>query len=200
MRSPIPISSLDIETKIKYACVIVAIALSTTIAFHDVKAEEPPRAEKGTKSKNIATQREERVYIVMRKAAAYPVTDVAGCIGGVRFAASLYADLLRQGALKSEEYTKFSMETQLRFALENGTPVDMNAFGIVFEMLRANSASWAEVSENEGDNYAQQTALWEAITCKFNSGYTGIPKSGPLPKATVVQIVDLMIAEQQKSK
>lgn len=186
--------------KIKYAFVIAAIVLSTTIVFHDVKAEELPKAGKGAKSKNIAAQREERVYILMRKAAVYPVTDVAGCIGGVRFATSLYADLLRQGALQSEEYTKFSIETQLRFALENGTPVDMNAFWIAFEMLRINSASWAEVSENGGNDYAQQTALWEAITCKFNSGYAGIPKSGPLPKAAVVQIVELMIAEQQKSK
>ena len=76
----------------------------------------------------------------------------------------------------------------------------MNAFWIAFEMLRINSASWAEVSENGGDDHAQQAALWEAITCKFNSGYAGIPKSGPLPKAAVVQIVDLMIAEQQKRK
>lgn len=186
--------------KIKYACVIAAIALSTTIVFHEVKAEELPKTGKGAKSKSKAVQREERVYILMREAAAYPVTDVAGCIGGVKFAASLYADLLRQGALQSEEYTKFSIETQLRFALENGTPVDMNAFWIVFEMLRINSASWAEVSENEGNDYAQQTALWEAITCKFNSGYAGTIKSGPLTKAAVVQIVDLMIAEQQKNK
>lgn len=185
---------------IKYACIFAAIALSTNIVFHDVKAEELPKAGKGAKNKNIAVQPEERVYILMRKAAAYPATDVAGCIGGVKFATSLYADLLRQGALQSEEYTKFSIETQLRFALENGTPVDMNSFWIVFEMLRINNASWDEVSENEGNDYAQQTALWEAITCKFNSGYAGIPKSGPLPNTAVVQIVDLMIAEQQKSK
>lgn len=186
--------------KIKYACFFAAIALSTTIVIHDIKAEELPKTGKGEQSKNTAVQREERVYILMRKAAAYPVTDIASCIGGVRFAASLYADLLRQGALQNEEYIKFSIETQLRFALENGTPVDMNAFWIAFEMLRINSASWAEVSENGGSDYAQQTALWEVFTCKFNSGYAGIPKSGPLPKAAVVKMVDLLIAEQQKSK
>lgn len=186
--------------KIKNACAIAATLLSATIACHDVKAEVIPKEEKRGGSKILAVQREERVYMLMRKAAAYSVDDLAGCIGGVKFATSLYADLLRQGALQSEEYTKFSIESQLQFALENGTPVDMNAFGIVFEMLRINNASMAEISENEGNNYAQQTALWEVITCKFNSGYAGIPKSGLLPKAAVVKIVDLMIAEQQKSK
>lgn len=182
--------------KIRIFRTIVFIASSTAILFQGAMAAELPKAE----GKNAAEQREKRVYVLMRKAAAYPVTDVAGCIAGVKFASSLYADLLRQGALQSEEYTKFSIETQLRFALENGTPVDMSAFWIVFEMLRTNSASWAEVSENEGGDYAQQTALWEAITCKFNSGYAGIPKDGPLPKDAVIKIVDLMIAEQRKSK
>lgn len=180
--------------KTKHAWIVATVALSAFVISHDIKAEE------GTRRKNVAAQRQERVHILMRKAAAYTVTDVLDCIGGVRFAASLYGDLLRQEALQSAEYTKYSIDTQLRFALENGTPVDMNAFWIVFEMLRQNGASWDEVSENEGKDYARQTTMWEAITCKFNSGYAGIFESGQLTKHAVVQIVDHMIAEQLKGE
>ncbi len=86
------------------------------------------------KNKVTTTKQEERVYELMRRAAAYPVTDVSACIGGVKIAASTYADLLRQGALQSEEYTKFSIQNQFQFAFENGSPVDKNAFWIMFEI------------------------------------------------------------------
>jgi hypothetical protein len=189
---------LDIKVKIKNYCALASAAFITAVFSLNAPAAAPKRATAQEEGTHTTVQREGRVYAFMRKAAAYPVTNVAGCIAGIRFASSLYADLVRQGALQSEEYTKFSIETQLRFAVENGTPVDMNAFWIVFNMLRTNNASWAEVSENNGADYAQQTALWEAITCKFNSGYAGIPKNGPLPKDAVTRIVELMISEQRK--
>ena len=181
--------------KMKYARSIAVIVLSTTVAAHDVKAEAVPKVEIEEKDKTIDLQQKERVYALMRQAAAYPVTNVAACIGGVKIAASIYADLLRQGALQSEEYTRFSIETQLKFAFENGTPLDMYAFRIVFEILRVNNAAWDEVSKNGGKDYAHQTALHEVITCKFNSGIVTKFPTGPVPKATIVNMVDAITKE-----
>lgn len=144
-----------------------------------------------------AEPQNEKVYRLMKKAAAYPVTDVSACIAGVDFAASLYADLLRQGALQSDEYIKHSIETQLGFALENGTRVDMQAFSIMFDIERTNNSSWEEVAGNDGRDYAAITALFELITCKFGSGVAGI--KGPIQKDVAIKLVNKMIEDERRS-
>lgn len=141
---------------------------------------------------------DKRIYTLMRKAAAYPVTDVYACLSGVRIAAVLYADLLRQGALESEEYTKFSIETRLGFAANNGTPVDVNVFWLSFDLQRANGATLQELTSNDGREYAKQVALWEVITCKFNSSIPAFSKTGPIPKAEAIQLVERMIGEMMQ--
>ena len=177
------------KIKMKYAYSMAAIILSGAMVFQDARSEEAQKIKIEEKNNAKTSEKRKQVVSLIRQAAAYPVTDVAACIGGVKFAASLYADLLSQGALKSEEYTRFSIENQLQFAFENGTPVDIYAFRIIFEMLRINNATKEEVFKNEGKDYADQTAVWEVITCKFNSGMKGFP-TGPIEKNTIIKLVD----------
>lgn len=174
--------------KIKYTYRVFLVIFSVAMALHC-------NLSKAIEGEVSETQQKKLMYSIIREAASYPVTDVAACISGVKSAASVYADLIRQGALDSEEYTRFSIENQIKFAFENGTPFDIYSFKIIFNLLRIIDTPWEEISKNNGVNYANQTAFYELITCKFNSGISTKLPTGQIPKETILKMIDSMPKE-----